>query len=75
MEIKYFETPFFFNVAFHTEQLWNCEDTYFSQLLGTQVINFMNVLEDEIISLVEIIQEILSLNDSGYIKIKPILCF
>lgn len=35
----------------------------------------MNVLEDEIISLVEIIQEILSLNDSGYIKIKPILCF
>lgn len=47
----------------------------FSQLLSTQVINFMNVLEEEITSLVEITQGIMLLNDGGYIKIKPILCF
>lgn len=57
-------------------RLTSCGDTFHNSLVprSPNVTHFMPVFKEEIVSLVEILQEIL-LNDGGYIKIKPILCF
>lgn len=53
--------------------LKNGVDTF--DIIMYPVVHIRNVLEKEVISLIAVIQEILPLNDGGYIKIKSVLRF
>lgn len=53
--------------------LKNGVDTF--DIIMYSVVHIRNVLEKEVISLIAVIQEILPLNDGGYIKIKSVLRF